>query len=97
MSLPRKYARRIRRVLGLRAVWQPGAVVELGDIVTLRRGIFVPVESLSMQERVRLVERVLALAHVNPVEQEEAHADAASPPPEREVGATSARANGGRR
>ncbi|NIM01173.1 MAG: hypothetical protein GTN89_10060 [Acidobacteria bacterium] len=47
MSLPRKYDRRIRRVLGLRAVWQPGAVIDLGDVVTLRRGIFVPVEALS--------------------------------------------------
>lgn len=47
MSLPKKYSRRIRRVLGLRAVWQPGAVVDLGDVVTLRRGVFVPVEALS--------------------------------------------------
>ena len=47
MSLPKKYARRIRQVLGLRAVWQPGAVIDLGDIVTLRRGVFVPVEALS--------------------------------------------------
>ena len=47
MSLPQKYARRIRQVLGLRAVWQPGAVIDLGDIVTLRRGVFVPVEALS--------------------------------------------------
>jgi len=47
MSLPKKYDRRIRRVLGLRAVWQPGAVIDLGDIVTLRRGVFVPVEALS--------------------------------------------------
>ena len=47
MSLPKKYARRIRAVLGLRAVWQPGAVIDLGDIVTLRRGVFVPVEALS--------------------------------------------------
>jgi len=47
MSLPKKYDRRIRRILGLRAVWQPGAVIDLGDIVTLRRGVFVPVEALS--------------------------------------------------
>ncbi len=47
MSLPQKYARRIRQVLGLRAVWQPGAIIDLGDIVTLRRGIFVPIEALS--------------------------------------------------
>jgi hypothetical protein len=47
MSLPKKYDRRIRRVLGLRAVWHPGAVIELGDIVMLRRGVFVPVEALS--------------------------------------------------
>jgi len=47
MSLPKKYAQRIRRVLGLRAVWLPGAVIDLGDIVTLRRGVFVPVEALS--------------------------------------------------
>ena len=47
MSLPQKYARRIRRVLGLRAVWQPGAVIDLGDIAVLRRGVFVPVEALS--------------------------------------------------
>ncbi len=46
MSLPKKYGRRIRRVLGLRAVWQPGAVIDLGDVVTLRRGIFAPVEAL---------------------------------------------------
>ncbi len=65
MSLPQKYARRIRRVLGLRAVWQPGAVIELGDIVTLRRGIFVPVEALSdygirfRRKRARAAELVL--------------------------------------
>ena len=47
MSLPKKYARRIRQVLGLRAVWQPGAIIDLGDIVTLRRGVFVPIEALS--------------------------------------------------
>ena len=47
MSLPKKYDRRIRKVLGLRAVWHPGAVIDLGDIVTLRRGVFVPVEALS--------------------------------------------------
>jgi len=47
MSLAKKYDRRIRQVLGLRAVWQPGAVIDLGDIVMLRRGVFVPVEALS--------------------------------------------------
>jgi len=47
MSLPQKYDRRIRRVLRLRAVWQPGAVIDLGDVVTLRRGVFVPVEAFS--------------------------------------------------
>ena len=47
MSLPKKYDRRIRRILQLRAVWQPGAAIDLGDIVTLRRGVFVPVDSLA--------------------------------------------------
>jgi hypothetical protein len=46
MSLPKKYDRRIQRILRLRAVWQPGATIDLGDIVTLRRGVFVPVDSL---------------------------------------------------
>lgn len=47
MSLPKKYDNRIRTVLGLRAVWEPGATIDLGDIVSLRKGIFVPVEALS--------------------------------------------------
>lgn len=41
MSLPTKYDRRIKRALNLRAVWEPGDSISLGDIVTRdRRGIF---------------------------------------------------------
>jgi hypothetical protein len=47
VSLPKKYDRRIQRLLQLRAVWEPGAAIDLGDIVTLRRGVFVPVDSLA--------------------------------------------------
>ena len=42
-----KYDRRLRSVLGYRAVWEPGATISLGDVVTRKRGLFTDVARLS--------------------------------------------------
>ena len=46
MSLPKKYDERIRKNLGLRAVWLPGTNIKLGDVLWLKDGIFVPITNL---------------------------------------------------
>jgi len=46
-KLPVKYDKRLRRVLGYRAVWEPGATISLGDVVTLKKGVFTDVSRLS--------------------------------------------------
>jgi hypothetical protein len=45
--LPRKYDRRIRRILDYRAVWLPGENVSLGDYGTLEGGLFTDLGALS--------------------------------------------------
>jgi len=45
--LPVKYDKRLRRVLGYRAVWEPGSTISLGDVVTLKKGVFTDVSRLS--------------------------------------------------
>ena len=46
-KLPVKYDKRLRKVLGYHAVWEPGATISLGDVVTLKNGIFTDVDRLS--------------------------------------------------
>lgn len=46
-SLPVKYDKRLRKVLGYRAVWEPGAPVSLGAVMTLKRGLLVDQANLS--------------------------------------------------
>lgn len=46
-KLPVKYDKRLRQVLGYRAVWEPGASVSLGDVGTIKNGIFVDLARLS--------------------------------------------------
>jgi len=45
--LPVKYDKRLMQVLGYRAVWEPGASISLGDIVTRKNGIFTDIDRLS--------------------------------------------------
>lgn len=47
MSLPKRYGQRIRRALGVRAVWLPGDPVALGDILVRNDGRFFPHDHLS--------------------------------------------------
>jgi hypothetical protein len=47
MSVPKNYNKRILDALGAKAVWEPGAAVELGDILTTRDGMFHPSGKLS--------------------------------------------------
>lgn len=46
MSLPSKYDRRIKLAMGMRAVWEPGTTIALGDVVTLKDGIFTDIAHL---------------------------------------------------
>jgi len=42
-----KYDKRLRQVLGYRAVWEPGAPISLGDVGTVKNGVFVDKARLS--------------------------------------------------
>jgi hypothetical protein len=46
-KLPVKYDKRLRQVLGYRAVWEPGSTFSLGDVVKHRKGLFTDVGALS--------------------------------------------------
>jgi hypothetical protein len=65
MSLPKKFDRRLKSALGLRAVWEPGSEVKLGDVLLLRQGIFTDIARLQdfgiRFRRVRAGERSLSL------------------------------------
>jgi hypothetical protein len=47
MSVPRNYDQQVRRSLAAKAVWEPGAQFELGDILTTRDGLFNPSGTLA--------------------------------------------------
>ena len=47
MSLPKKFDDRLRTLMNRRAAWPPGVPVDLGAIVSLKNGVFTPVDSLS--------------------------------------------------
>lgn len=46
-KLPIKYDKRMRQVLGYRAVWEPGTAISLGDVATRKNGIFTDVARLA--------------------------------------------------
>ena len=46
-GIPQKYDKRLRNVLGYRAVWEPGASIALGDVVTMRKSLFNDVATLA--------------------------------------------------
>lgn len=46
MSLPKKFDDRLKTALGMRAVWEPGSSMDLGDVLQRENGIFRPIADL---------------------------------------------------
>ena len=47
MSLPKRFDSKVKRGLGLHAVWPPGDPIEIGDVMTRQNGIFHPIDNVS--------------------------------------------------